>query len=360
MVVINSMLSESLLPATPKRAPTASLAQWLTLVASLASLTLAVIALWRTEALERARPSVKATLTPRYRASLLQTAESDARWTPFDPDPTRLRWIRFSSGANVDGLPYLDAFGQLTVPLVHGDPNSPELELQVILRRYGKSAGSAVNRTGTTPRGVLLGHCGGPGSDAACAVRVSGVYVTDTHGDETAGGSASASPIGFDVLGISQRGVEPNTPGMTCPSITGAEPRLPSDPKTLPPRLADISNNCECAFLDGSRAGYMFKDIDTYDEAAVRSVYTLTRAAADRCYNASYWQLLGKDGQTRFHFLEHVGTQALVHDLEVLRVALGLERYSIYGSSYGTMVGAVYASVFPSRVDSESGMSCAC
>ena len=100
VVVINSMLSESLLPATPKRAPTASLAQWLTLVASLASLTLAVIALWRTEALERARPSVKATLTPRYRASLLQTAESDARWTPFDPDPTRLRWIRFSSGGN--------------------------------------------------------------------------------------------------------------------------------------------------------------------------------------------------------------------------------------------------------------------
>ena len=65
----------------------------------------------------------------------------------------------------------------------------------------------------------------------------------------------------------------------------------------------------------------MFKDIDTR-RGSVR--WTPAAAAADRCYNASYWQLLGKDGQ-RAHFLS-IGPGSGTHlGVEVYRS----ERYSI-------------------------------
>ena len=45
------------------------------------------------------------------------------------------------------------------------------------------------------------------------------------------------------------------------------------------------------------------------------------------------------------------GTQDLVHDLDTLRKAVGSETLSIWGISYGTVVGAAYATVYPERVD---------
>lgn len=69
---------------------------------------------------------------------------------------------------------------------------------------------------------------------------------------------------------------------------------------------------------------------------------------ADRCYAAPYWRLAGARNKT-YNFLEHVGTQALLYDLELLRSAMGLERLSFYGASYGTGVASSYASTFPER-----------
>lgn len=48
--------------------------------------------------------------------------------------------------------------------------------------------------------------------------------------------------------------------------------------------------------------------------------------------------------------LSHVSTVDAVHDLERLRVALGEEQLSFVGYSYGTLLGATYASMFPDRV----------
>ncbi|NUR79029.1 MAG: alpha/beta fold hydrolase [Dermatophilaceae bacterium] len=46
----------------------------------------------------------------------------------------------------------------------------------------------------------------------------------------------------------------------------------------------------------------------------------------------------------------HMGTEAVARDLDVLRSAVGDERLNYYGVSYGTMIGAIYADFFTSRV----------
>jgi pimeloyl-ACP methyl ester carboxylesterase len=49
-------------------------------------------------------------------------------------------------------------------------------------------------------------------------------------------------------------------------------------------------------------------------------------------------------------WLAQLGSRNVARDLERLRVALGDERLSFIGYSYGTVIGAVYAQMFPDRV----------
>ena len=46
----------------------------------------------------------------------------------------------------------------------------------------------------------------------------------------------------------------------------------------------------------------------------------------------------------------NMGTEAVARDLDILRSAVGDERLNYYGVSYGTMIGALYADFFTSRV----------
>ncbi|MEV6279198.1 alpha/beta hydrolase [Nocardia sp. NPDC051832] len=46
-----------------------------------------------------------------------------------------------------------------------------------------------------------------------------------------------------------------------------------------------------------------------------------------------------------------ITTETLVRDLDQVRGMLGIDRISFYGGSYGTAVGATYATLFPERVD---------
>ena len=48
--------------------------------------------------------------------------------------------------------------------------------------------------------------------------------------------------------------------------------------------------------------------------------------------------------------LAHVGTVDVARDLDVLRAALGDEKLTYLGKSYGTLLGALYAEQFPARV----------
>ncbi|MFI6362913.1 alpha/beta hydrolase [Nocardia sp. NPDC050630] len=50
-------------------------------------------------------------------------------------------------------------------------------------------------------------------------------------------------------------------------------------------------------------------------------------------------------------YLDTITTESTARDLDEVRAALGVDRISYLGTSYGTYLGAVYASLFPSRVD---------
>jgi pimeloyl-ACP methyl ester carboxylesterase len=47
---------------------------------------------------------------------------------------------------------------------------------------------------------------------------------------------------------------------------------------------------------------------------------------------------------------DHLDTVSAVRDIDAVRTALGEEKLSLYGSSYGTMLGQQYAELFPSRL----------
>ncbi len=146
-------------------------------------------------------------------------------------------------------------------------------------------------------RGVLLMNPGGPGSPglampAQLLQRVGG----------------SGLPDAYDVIGFDPRGTGYSTPvtcGMTTPEERGA---------VLGP------------YADGPR--------DVLATAAK------ARAVAGKCGRSSTKDLL-----------PHMTTANTARDLDRIREALGEEKISYYGVSYGSYLGAAYASMFPGRTD---------
>lgn len=64
---------------------------------------------------------------------------------------------------------------------------------------------------------------------------------------------------------------------------------------------------------------------------------------ADRAYAQACARAAGP-------FLGHIGTMDVARDVEQLRKALGEERLTFLGISYGTLLGATYADLFPTHV----------
>ena len=58
--------------------------------------------------------------------------------------------------------------------------------------------------------------------------------------------------------------------------------------------------------------------------------------------------LRGQDGPK--DFLANVGTANVVKDLDLLRAALGDEKLTYLGFSYGTLIGSAYAEAYPDKV----------
>jgi pimeloyl-ACP methyl ester carboxylesterase len=109
----------------------------------------------------------------------------------------------------------------------------------------------------------------------------------------------------FDIVGFDPRGV-----GRSSPVRCAAKPSLPELlPDPVPP-----------------------------DDAARQALVEADRKYAAKCVQFS-------NG-----VLPYVGTDNAARDLDQIRAALGDERLSFMGQSYGTLLGQVYAEMFPSRV----------
>jgi pimeloyl-ACP methyl ester carboxylesterase len=159
---------------------------------------------------------------------------------------------------------------------------------------HGKTVAIAVIRAGATNAakriGILVGNPGGPG--------VSGV-------DFLLG--VSRLPVMarlrqyFDVVSFDPRGVS-RSRGVACPLELTPIPQH-ADDDTLANYFDDVSRRFAQACLD---------------------------------HNGS--------------FVTHIGTMNVARDTDLLRRALGERQISYAAGSYGTVLGAAYASLFPERV----------
>ncbi|MFC5286410.1 alpha/beta hydrolase [Actinokineospora guangxiensis] len=173
-------------------------------------------------------------------------------------------------------------------PLDYSDPGGEEIELTI--SRLPSANPSA-------RRGVLMLNPGGPGG--------SGLSMPADLAD--LGMPASVLDT-YDLIGMDTRGVGHSTP-------------------------------VSCGFTADQE---YFGNIPPYavDDAAVVRQAEIAKSVADQCAAND------PDGRLR-----HISTATMARDLDTIRAALGEEKTSFFGLSYGTALGAAYATMFPERTD---------
>ncbi len=153
---------------------------------------------------------------------------------------------------------------------------------------------SRVKHTGRKYRGVMLTNPGGPGG--------SGTWMA-ALGQFVPGKSASS----YDWVSFDPRGVGESKPALTC---DGQYTKL-----GRPPYVPDVQSTLDAWLAKSEKYA---ADCGTAEAAAL---------------------------------LPHVKTTDTIADLEILRQALGQEKVSFFGYSYGTYLGQVYATLHPDRLD---------
>ncbi|WP_439423216.1 alpha/beta hydrolase [Saccharothrix sp. HUAS TT10] len=175
---------------------------------------------------------------------------------------------------------------RLEVPLDYAEPEGRTIRVGLLRQR---AAGDRI--------GSLIINPGGPGASGMAAAASLGTQV-------------KGSPVGdsFDLIGFDPRGVGASEPQVRC--LTNEE------------RDADRLDT----------------DVDT-SPSGVAETEAENKAYAEKCAEA-----------TGVDVLANIGTRDVVRDLDVMRSALGDEKLTYLGYSYGTHIGAAYAQAFPGNV----------
>lgn len=142
-------------------------------------------------------------------------------------------------------------------------------------------------------QGVMLTNPGGPGG--------SGLYLA-ARGSKLPNNAGDA----YDWIGFDPRGVGTSKPALSCDPL----------------------------YMDYNRPNYLPVTPQLEQTWLRRS-----KSYADACAQNNDPALL-----------EHMKTVDTVKDMDSIRAALGVEQASFYGYSYGTYLGQVYGTLFPSRV----------
>ena len=169
------------------------------------------------------------------------------------------------------------------LPLDHDEPEGAQV--QVAMARV--PATDPANRIGS-----LFVNPGGPGGAVVEYLQVAG------------SGLFADLNARFDIVGFDPRGVGQSRPAIDCQV----------DPET-----------------QGLYAG----PVPTPLDIDVAAYVARAQDYVDACLTANG------------DILEHVSTANVARDLDLLRAAVGDERLSYLGFSYGTVVGATYATLFP-------------
>ncbi|WP_198529255.1 alpha/beta hydrolase [Mycolicibacterium obuense] len=178
--------------------------------------------------------------------------------------------------------------GLLSVPVNWDNPDSAEGAVaQLAVVRF-KATGQKI--------GSLIINPGGPGESGVNAAANMLATMPEALREK------------FDLVGFDPRGVANSSPAVWCNS--------------------DADN-------DRLRAD----NVVAYTPDGVAHMEKLTKEFVQRCVDK-----MGKD------FLANVGTVSVVKDLDALRQALGDEKLTYLGYSYGTRIGAGYAEAYPDKV----------
>ncbi|MFC4496404.1 alpha/beta hydrolase [Streptomyces ovatisporus] len=176
--------------------------------------------------------------------------------------------------------------GKVTVPVDYAHPGGEKIRLTVSRKRA----------TGTGRQGALLYNPGGPGG--------SGMSFP-MYASPVGGGVWKKLNRAYDLVGYAPRGVGRSAP-LKC-GEAGARGRAARSPRE--PSAA-------------------------FKRAMRRKAATYATACAKRAGGR----------------LDHFTTPANARDLDVLRAALGNRKLNFVGTSYGSYLGSVYATLFPGRV----------
>ena len=199
-----------------------------------------------------------------------------------------------ASGSTIAWAPCTDAWlknrelecGSLAVPLDPVAPAGTKIQLALTRRVHTSSAEDY--------RGVVLTNPGGPGGSGLLLPAI-GERIPDGVGET------------YDWIGLDPRGVGSSTPSLHCNSGYFGTDRPSYTPRTKAIRRYWLRKN---------------------------------RAYSAACANTAAKRSL----------LAHMTTMDTVQDMDAVRAALGAEKLNFYGFSYGTYLGQVYATRYPSRV----------
>ncbi len=188
----------------------------------------------------------------------------------------------------------------LPVPLNYSHPTGPKIQIAV----------SIIRHTSKHYQGIILTNPGGPGgSGLDLNVFLIGELKAEESQASAAGRAADKAAIAdYDWIGFDPRGVGSSVPAVTCEPDYFAAPRRSYDPTTK----------------------YLLS-------------YWLGRSKryAEACQTHSAAQAA---------LLRNMTTKDSARDMDSIRAALGQPRITYYGFSYGTYLGQVYASMFPTHV----------
>jgi pimeloyl-ACP methyl ester carboxylesterase len=153
---------------------------------------------------------------------------------------------------------------------------------------------------------------------------------------------ASEEPIGSLI-------VNPGGPGasgmdaaayLSLPEFVGGLPEQVTDHFDIvgfDPRGVGRSSPIEC-FTDADLDEMFGADPDPVDQTAFDEAVAESAARTGACGN--------EYGET----LRHFSTRQTAHDLDAIREAVGDEQITYLGYSYGTLLGAVYAHLYPQNI----------
>ncbi|MCP2283210.1 alpha/beta hydrolase fold [Promicromonospora umidemergens] len=200
----------------------------------------------------------------------------------------QVEWGACPADVAAGAVPYVLTCASVPVPLDYSDPDGEQITIEISRMASDNPA---------ERRGVLLLNPGGPGgSGLTQSTLLASQGLPDTVLDA------------YDLIGMDTRGVGHST-------------------------------RVDCEFTVG---GDYFGNVPPYavDDAAVVERAKVVEAAAEQCA-----------ANDENGLLRHVSTANMARDLDSIRAALGEEKASFLGYSYGSSLGAAYASMFPGTAD---------